>query len=121
MDAFTCCMVGKRFSASDLSDLKKQLSEYGLLANLDERGYGSFNARRLSDQENFDRYSMVPSHNNNDESARYDLVVGIQIADTLPVGCNSTIDIDLPTVRKALRKVKKDIPEARLIIASYLD
>jgi len=121
MDAYTYLVAGKRFSASNLTELKQQLSAYGLVANLDERGFGSFSTRRMSDPEKTDRYRMLPHHNGFNEDAMYDVVVGLQIGNTLIVGSRSEIEIDMQAIRKAMNKVKKDIPDAKVMIVSYLD
>ena len=103
-------MAGKRFQANNQKDLEKQLSQYSLTFHL--------GIRRLSDPIGFSRYDVVQAFGDSTDVQGSDVCIG-KLIDKNGYNRPKVMVAELSTLEEALEEVKKDIPDAKILIGSY--
>jgi len=115
----TYILAGMRFNATDHSELSRQLIQFGLVANLDSRGFGSLTVRRMSEPQGTARYDIVQSFGDSADFKGYDVCVGKLIGNKNYGEKSEVIEVEISELEKALVEIKKDIPEAKILVGSY--
>jgi len=108
-------MAGKRFQARDVAELNQQLAPYNLRTNSDDMCEG---VRRTSDAQGIYRYLIQQSHGDPADFEGHDVVVGKELGNT---GCGEpdVVEKEYSDLEIALKEVRTDIPDAKIIVGSY--
>src|SRR3989344_9207343 len=109
-------IAGKRLQARNVTDLNQQLAPYNLRTNSDDVCEG---VRRQSDAPNTSRYLIQQSHGDQADFEGHDVVVGKELGNN-GYGQPDVVEKELSELEIALNEVKTDIPEAKIIVSSYL-
>ena len=108
-------VAGKRFQARNVTQLNQQLLEYDLVSNLSKDGFGDLSVRRLTEPKNTMRYGMIPI---TADTRKYDVIIGKTIGTT--GYCQpDVVETELSELEIALKEIKIDIPDAKIIVGSY--
>lgn len=113
-------MAGKQFKAKDVTDLNNQLALYNLICNIDCFGECNYSVRRITEPQGTERYDIVQSKGNSQDVLGFNVIIG-KIIGTNGYDEPDIIEKELSDIAPALKEVKEDIPDAKIVSGSYWD